>query len=567
MTREDILEAIGAVDGNLIAESEALTLGRRSPVLWKICAAAAVVAAMGVTALAAVKLLSRPVEDGGVTVGTVAPFSIDNGGNIVMEPVTGWKVAMEVEFDADAPETLEEVYRLLPSELWKYQYDSVRDDDLLEDHENLTVWAHANGPGQIRLHQHVAGYYGLEGENVVDCLHDLPLDVELKTEIVTIANHQVLKLTIPAVRIDGMLDQNAMYCEEGEVRLYWTDGKYLLQLDYPIWVPEKEVETMLGSLFTIKHVEVYPDHWGKIEPERIAALDPGFMLDEDQTGTTAINDTMTVGMMAYEDGMLYLGASGGIFQYEIETGEYAFLETEEYSLPRNVFLTENYICYTDYIFGRYGLYCISKDGSKRDYVYEGISIGSLRVVGSMLYGLDGEELKRIDLQTGEITTLAENVNRYFVTEKYLFVLPVDGNFFLRSDRDDIRFERFSLTFRPISMVNDGEDLYFTEGGELEEGKRRYQIVQYSDGVERRLLIYSDRFQLLNGKVIYADESDSSIIKAYDLADGKIDVLQENVFDFYICPDGNVVFHYLYRDGWGILDQESGELTKVENYLK
>lgn len=565
MKREDILEAIGAVDQSLIAETEGLKQERRSSVMWKICAAAAIVAAMSVTALAAVKLLSRPVESGGVAVGTVAPFSMDNNGNIIMEPVTGWKVAMDVEFDEDAPETLEEVYHLLPSALWEFQHDSVRNDDLLEDNENLTVWVHANRPGQLRLSQKVAGYYGLEGENVVDCLQDLPLDTKLKTEIVTIADRQVLKLTIPVVKIEGMLDQNVMYCEEGEVRLYWTDGKYLLQLDYPIWVPEKEVETMLDSMFTTKHVEVYPDHWGKIEPERIAGMDPVFALDEVKTGTTAVNDTMTVGMMACEDGTLYLSASGGIFQYEIETGEYAFLETEEYSLPRNIFLTDNYICYTDNIFGRHGLYCVSKDGSKRDYVYEGISIGSLRVVGSKLYGIDADELKSIDLETGEIETLAENVNRYFIDDNYLYILPTKGNYFLKSNRNDVRFEKYELTFQPISMVSDGEDLYFTVGGQLEEGQRRYQIVRYSGGVETKLPIYSVRMQILNGKLVYAEESDSSIIKTYDLTSGETECLQENVFDFYVCEDGRIVFHYLYNDGWGILDMETGELTKVEHY--
>lgn len=564
MKREDIMEAIGAVDESLIAEIEELKQERRSPVIWKICAAAAIVAAMAVTALAAVKLLSRPVEGGGVTVGTVAPFSVDNNGNIVMEPVTGWKVTMDVEFDEDAPQTLKEVYHLLPSTLWEFQAVTVRNDDLLEDDENLTVWTHMNRPGQLRLTQKVAGYYGLEGENVVDCLHDLPLDTKLKTEIVTIANRQVLKLTIPAVKIEGMLDQNAMYCQEGEVRLYWTDGKYLLQLDYPVWVPEKEVEAILGSMFATNHVEVYPDHWGKLEPERIAEMDPVFTLEESQTGTTAVNDTMTVGMMAREGGMIYLGTTGGIFQYEIETGEYAFLKTEDYSLPRNIFLTENYICYTDYIFGRYGLYCVSKDGSKQDYVYEGISVGSLRVVGSKLYGIDADELKSIDLKTGEIKTLAQNVNRYFVDENYLYVLPIKGNYFLRSNRDDVCFERFELTFQPILMVIDGGDIYFTEGGELEAGQRRYQVIRYSNGEETKLPVYSVRMQIVNDKLVYADESDSSIIKTYDLTSGKTDRLQENVFDFYVYEDEIVVFHYLYSNGWGILDLENGELTKVEH---
>ena len=338
MKREDLLEAIGNVDDSILMEIETASVHYRRTYFWKVAAAAAALLLMSVSAFAASRLLSKPVSGGGVLTGTVAPFYMDQEGNIVMDPVEGLQVVMDVSFDEDAPKALEEVYRILPSARWEYQYTSVRDDDLVEDNESLTVWLHSERPGQLRLSQYVSGYYGLEGENVVDQLHGLPKDTKVDTQIVSVAGYQVLKVTIPAVKIEGMLEQNNMYCEDGEVRLYWTDGKYLFRLDFPAWMPNLEVEELFGTLFAVKHEEKYPEHWGKLDPQRSEML--GLALDEDKAGTTAVNDTMTVGMMAREGSIFYFANSEGIVKYDSRTGSQVFLETEENSLPRNLFLTD-----------------------------------------------------------------------------------------------------------------------------------------------------------------------------------------------------------------------------------
>ena len=101
MKREDLLEAVGFVEENLLLESEERQATGRTSVWFKAAVAAAAVLLMSVTAIAAVKLLSKPVKNGGVAVGTVSPFDMDGAGNIVLEPVTGWQVTMDVEFDDD----------------------------------------------------------------------------------------------------------------------------------------------------------------------------------------------------------------------------------------------------------------------------------------------------------------------------------------------------------------------------------------------------------------------------------------------------------------------------------
>ena len=79
MKREDLLEAMGYVDEALLADSDTVK-ARRGSVLWKVVAAAAIVALTSVTALAASGLLSRPVEGGGiVTEGTISPVTFSAG--------------------------------------------------------------------------------------------------------------------------------------------------------------------------------------------------------------------------------------------------------------------------------------------------------------------------------------------------------------------------------------------------------------------------------------------------------------------------------------------------------
>ena len=138
-----------------------------------------------------------------------------------------------------------------------------------------------------------------------------------------------------------------------------------------------------------------------------------------------------------------------------------------------------------------GMHCLGCPSSQMETIAE----------AAMVHGIDADELKSIDLKTGEIKTLAQNVNRYFVDENYLYVLPIKGNYFLRSNRDDVCFERFELTFQPILMVIDGGDIYFTEGGELEAGQRRYQVIRYSNGEETKLPVYSVRMQIVNDKLV------------------------------------------------------------------
>ena len=80
----------------------------------------------------------------------------------------------------------------------------------------------------------------------MDLLHDLPVDTELTGEKTVMAGLDVLKVTIPA--LPGY--QGTRYCSDGETRLYWSDGRYLLEFDYPAWLSDRVAESILKTLET-----------------------------------------------------------------------------------------------------------------------------------------------------------------------------------------------------------------------------------------------------------------------------------------------------------------------------
>lgn len=561
MKREDLLEAIGNVDESLLAESEELTMGRKTPALWRLAVAAAVLALTTVTAFAAARLLSRPVEGGAiVTEGTVSPVSFVRG-DIYPEPQVGLKVVMEVEVDEDAPRTLEEIFHLKLEGAWTEHFRSSGGNGF-EYNEHTAVWKMAEKTGEVRLKQTaVSGYVnGVNGKNVVDCLLELPLDTAVTAEVVTLAQRQLLKVTIPAVELEGYADQSVAYYRDGETRLYWSDGRYLFRLDYPVWVSEAEAEEMLQSLYSQPFTPDYPEGWGEIDMQRLQEM--GFA---EETGTTSFNISNAGGSALYADGRFYFGEAGAIRVYDAQSGQQTVLQTWESSVPRGMLLTESGISFADSKLPRWGRYHMSTDGETVETLYEGFQLADLWYADGALYGIDeARNLLCIGLETGQRQTLAENVNKFYMDGNRLYVLPEKENCFLRADTDALEFERIELSFCPISMAADGEVLYLTAGGQVSDSQRRYQVVRYSGGEETKLPVYGTRLQVVGGKLLYDADPDNSLIEMYDPESGEIDLLQKNVFDFFVFEDRFVVFSY-YNDGWGILDRSTGELTNIEAF--
>ena len=134
--------------------------------------------------------------------------------------------------------------------------------------------------------------------------------------------------------------------------------------------------------------------------------------------------------------------STAIRTFNLATGEIEVLRTWEYSLPYEMFLTDGDICFSDSDLPRWGLYSMDGESGQIEVVFEGVSIGRLWWDGENIYGLGDSKLLKIDRSTGDLVTLAENVSAYYVDDTYIYVIPKEGKYFLRSSKQDIRFEKF-----------------------------------------------------------------------------------------------------------------------------
>ena len=553
MKREELLQAIGGVGEEMLMEAEGKVRSAGRTWSW-VALVAATVAVLAGTVAAATGMFSRPIGDTGIITGeTVAPFGMDAEGNIIAGGVVGQKVSMEVAIDEAAPAFFEEIYYLQLSGDWKdaggggsgseYEISYMQQD-----------WETPGKPGRLRLHQSVTGNYvaGVEGENCVDMLYGLPADVELTTQKITLAGLEMLKLTIP--ELPGYDETKGhKFCAGGETRLYWSDGRYLLQLDYPYWVTDSEAEDILETLYIKKFTPAYPNGYGTVDADRIANMNPYLYIEQGNTGTTAANSAMSGGSFAYSDGKIYCSVPGAIVSYDVESGDtQTMLLESEYHHPAKMFTTEYYV---GYLLSNNILKVKPKDGASESIVYQGIYSPRLYADGMTLYTTEGI----IDLNTGEMTDYGVDGIFSYVDDTYIYLLPGEKeNYFLRSRKDEIAFEKIELDFYPIAVVGDGKALYFCKGG-----VGNYNLFRWCDGEVTELPVQSYFYQLLDGNVLYLAE-ENTVLKSYDMESGETAVVAENVFDFSIL-EGRYVCMDMYNADAVILDWQTGQTVAVDTY--
>ena len=533
MKTEQLLDAMGSIDEAMLLQSEQTVKTGRVPIRRMVLIAAAV-GLLAISVAAATGLFSVPigktkVDDGAV----IAPFEMDAQGNIVPGDVRGVQITMEVDAAADAPDYLEKIYHLELSDAWEWSGGNSA-GGIYTYFARETHWKQEGRPGEVRLSQSVIE----EGKTtqVVDQLHKLPQNTPLSTCKTKMAGLEVLKLTIPELPdYDG-----TNYCSGGETRIYWSDGHYLLRMDYPYWMSDAQAEALLLTLNTEEFVLALPEDFGTVNTQRLMELKPSFSIEKGKTGTTMANNVMSLGRFAYSDGAVYYAADCKIFRYDLETKQ-----VKTYYPPcsamrasvNNLFATENYICYNDMLDT---LMAVPKDGSEAVAIYQGLGVTQLYADGNVLYTNNhAEYLSSIDLVTGKVENLVNDVNSYYVDDTYIYVVQAidDGEHFLRSRKDKVDFEKIPLSFYPIKVLANGEDLYFCEGGK----SLARQLIHYRDGVETRLPVYAYDYQIFDGKLIYNDINDSWVVKSYDLQTGETEVLQERAADFSILEERYICF--------------------------
>lgn len=558
MNKDQLFDAIGGIDEGFLAEAQ-MKAKRSTGTLRRVLLAAAIIGALAVTAMAASGLFSRPVEDGDIVTGeTVFPFYMDEKGNIITEGAAGLKVRMDVTVNADAPEYLEEFYVLDMSEEWKIAGGGSAGDGYVW-HSNGFEWAKGDLPGKVRLWQDAVSYYtvGTYGENVVDTLPKLDERDGVTSEITEFAGISVLKVTIPKLtRFVGDPNINAYYCVEGETRLYWTDGDYILMFAWPAWMPDSEAEQLMRSIEKEAFVDSRPADFGKIDPAGIARRLPDFSVAP-ETGTTCANNTMGLGRFTYSDGYIYCAGDGYIYRYDLQTGDTEeIVLADKYAGPGEMFATENYICYLD---TWSDLKVLPKKGGEEGYIYQGIHSPRLYAEDTILYSSNGV----MDLQTGQITQWPKGTIGYYVDDQYVYTIRDEVQGFFRAKKGTMNFEEVSLSFQPISILSHDGAVYMTQGGVY----KPWDVICYQDGEETVLPVKALEFQIFDGLLIYrCEEEGGMVIKTYDLHSGKTEVLCEEGFNFSILEQRYVCVLCADENGQAyatIIDWQTGERACVD----
>jgi len=285
--------------------------------------------------------------------------------------------------------------------------------------------------------------------------------------------------------------------------------------------------------------------------ERFAALEKG------GTGTAQQNTSTSVGTFVYSDGSIYYGSTGCIYRYDTQgklLQEYP-LESKRVT-PFYLFATEDAIAYSgDFS----GLTIMPKDGSETETIFQDVSMTAVHVEGTQLYTTDATRmLTRIDLVTREKTELMANVISYYVDDSYIYAIPkARENCYYRSPKDAIAFERIELDFCPNKVIADGDSLYFCqwiEKDQREDPAQAYRVNRVQNGVTTQLPVYSWFYQVKDNCVLYR-ESETYMLKSYDLETGETEVLVTDVFEFEVLEDRYLCVDR-FNQGIIILDMEN-----------
>lgn len=248
MKKEDLFEAIGGIDVQMLSdgEKEKRRFGRR--IGWKIAIAAAVITSLAVTAAAApaVRKLFWSGEARKETFSACTPT--DENGN--SETVLGveYRFAFDISVEEGAPETIQTYYLpQVPQEL-EQLYGHIIGDPL----NSVTQFGWlGEGEESIYFYQYtVATVPGGKWEEMVYAPAENVPELQ-ETTIAGISGYQ--------------LDVGPVY-NNGSRIFWWCDGVYLFRLEMPYHYTDAQVEEMVAS---VKPVEDIRPHLNTMTTEEL----------------------------------------------------------------------------------------------------------------------------------------------------------------------------------------------------------------------------------------------------------------------------------------------------------
>lgn len=248
MKKEDLFEAIGGLDVQMLsgAEKEKRRHGRR--IGWKIAIAAAVIASLAVTAVAA-PAVRKLFWSGEAQKEDFTAFTpTESNGNSQQVQGAEYRFSFEVTADEDAPETIQTYYLpQIPEGL-----EQVSGHILGNPLNSMTqFWWIQRGQWDIHFSQYtIADVPGGKWEEMV---------------FVPQGEGTQLRETTVAGICGYQLDVGPVY-DNGNRFFWWCDGQYLFRLEMPYHFTDAQVEEMVAS---VKPVEDIRPHLSTMTQEEL----------------------------------------------------------------------------------------------------------------------------------------------------------------------------------------------------------------------------------------------------------------------------------------------------------
>lgn len=284
-------------------------------------------------------------------------------------------------------------------------------------------------------------------------------------------------------------------------------------------------------------------------------------------GTTCANIVMAMGRFAYRDGLLYFADPENIYEYDIETGKTIFLPVNPPGDPMDLMVSDDHIIYCGYSENYENCaVAVTKDGKKTTELFKGKEgCYQLYIEEFDAYYLSarGGDLYYRNMADGKEKLILKDALTYFVTAEELYAIQfINEKYVLKiCARDNYNFETIPLSFEPIEILVNGENIFLSRKGD-------YQVVCYCNGSETTLPIRSLKFQVDGDYLFYSDEdtfqNSTWTIKCFGLETQNTTVICEDVMEFGIFEEGYIAFWCRgdTTSWWKLYDKKTNELQQI-----
>lgn len=320
---------------------------------------------------------------------------------------------------------------------------------------------------------------------------------------------------------------------------------------------------------------------GRVNPTEPAAEGtdaspmPENPFENSNNGTSCANITMCNGDFTYQDSIFYFIHESNICTYDLGTGQQSFIPIDWRPLHACLHIAADQVFFEAFE----SLMRIAKDGQELGLLYsrDNMLNSDAHIYAEEQYAYiwspNGRLLRR-DLQTGEETNLLYGVVFFDMDDTAIYVTADTGEQYqlFRTEKDVISFDPIELSFSPGRVIVSGDTLYLAEYDPTSQfpDDGLHQIIRYTGGVETRLPIYANAFQVLNGQIIYIDETSCTSsthyiysLKSYDPDTGEERLLGEEAFSMLAVFEQRYVCYHALAAGkteYRVYDWQTGETT-------